>query len=1019
MRNLEQLIEYLVTLGLMPTADNLAEALWLAVHLSEDSTLASSTQEAVAGRSPPMSEQEPTLFPKAQIEPSDTTKWPQQPLPQARLPEENSPEETKSVGALPVRLRAGSALPDAFALGRALRPLRRRIPSRQQSLLDEQATVRRRAETRVWLPVRHPAPERWLDVALVVDVGVSMAVWRQTITDLTLLLIRSGAFRDLRLWSLYTTSGSVRLQAGLRWEPSTSQSRSPRELLEPTGRRLILIVSDCTASAWRTGELIRDYITLWAAHHLTSIVQMFPRDFWVRTALENGQLVRLRALVPAVANRRLDLEAPSGRGKLVSYRLAQDEIAVPVLTLESAAVGSWARMVTAAPDAWTVGLVLHPESRRPQINSVEANPSVLVANFDATASPEARRLAGNLAAIAPLNLPLMRLVQQATEKAPTQLQLAEVLLSGLIRRVSAASKSVDSEEIQYDFLPGVSELLLSGVTQRDVLQVRVLLCEHLQQSDNPTTFQALVADPRLVSHLRANMDDRSFAQLDASVLRKLGGEFAHLAGVDNDFDPNILPSQQSNPQVTEEADPIVLSSDVDRDEQDLSLRAEDDIQFATLVGLDDLIAKQHQLELDDTFPKRLEEVVLRNWKQSIDSSAASWPKATIGVVEDNKPRELRFENRYDGAHCLIAGSTGSGKTELLTTLVIGMALNYHPQMLNFIFVDYKGGNEFDSFTALPHCVGLIKEVHNLPLLFSAFSDIITERQRLLQNNNTNSIMDYHRVNSIHGTRSPLPYLFILINQFDELSHFHPQYIDQIRPLLRMGRSMGIHVVLALQQFSSPMRPLKRNFSLRICFRVNDKGTSEELLNGSDIAFSQTFTFMPGRGYISVGSKRAVQPEILQVASTSSAVSYAGKGERTFYDVAIRVIQDQYHEERPRIEGISNLAKMPQSEAAEVVDTGIEIAVDFEQLEDIAIRFVHQRENVNRMLEKLSSKLEVLENGSWLGAGSEAFFGEMRDTVIPKYERLINALSTAEQTTRRIIEANRNAESQASAVFRDV
>src|SRR5439155_23450480 len=118
-------------------------------------------------------------------------------------------------GTLPFRSPAASALPGSLDIARALRPFMRRVPLLTKFILNEDATAERIAEEGLWVPVLDYASTRWLDVALVVDKGASMTIWRQTIAELHLLLTRHGAFRDVRMWELDTNNaGVVRLYAG-------------------------------------------------------------------------------------------------------------------------------------------------------------------------------------------------------------------------------------------------------------------------------------------------------------------------------------------------------------------------------------------------------------------------------------------------------------------------------------------------------------------------------------------------------------------------------------------------------------------------------------------------------------------------------------------------------------------------------------------------------------------------------------------------------------------------------------
>ena len=110
-----------------------------------------------------------------------------------------------------------------------------------------------------------------------------------------------------------------------------------------------------------------------------------------------------------------------------------------------------------------------------------------------------------------------------------------------------------------------------------------------------------------------------------------------------------------------------------------------------------ILARKFGLELNETFLNQLKARTAKNWQDSLNPELADWLKVTIGVVSGNRLREMHFEAKKDGVHGMVAGGTGAGKSELLMTLIVGLALNYDPSVLNFVLVDYKGGGAFKPF----------------------------------------------------------------------------------------------------------------------------------------------------------------------------------------------------------------------------------------------------------------------------------------------------------------------------------
>ncbi|MET9382102.1 SAV_2336 N-terminal domain-related protein [Streptomyces sp. NPDC002928] len=299
-----------------PTWEELADALWLAGHLPPPSEGRPGAEpigppEELDSRSHPEPGPAAGLRPPGADPPRPGT---HRPYPEGSadvLPDTRRlslPGGQDPVGnAIPVLLPTTPALPGALALRRALRPLGRRTPPglRPALQLDEEATVDRVADTGFWFPVLRPAPTRWLDVALVVDDSVSMAVWDRAVSEFRALLQTAGAFRSVQDWTLpseQSRSLGVVLRRGLPSAASATYS-SPGELVDPNGRRVVLVVSDCISPPWSDGTLDQ-LLRLWGRTGPVAIVQPLPRRMWDRCGL-NLHEVKLRSHAPGAANARL------------------------------------------------------------------------------------------------------------------------------------------------------------------------------------------------------------------------------------------------------------------------------------------------------------------------------------------------------------------------------------------------------------------------------------------------------------------------------------------------------------------------------------------------------------------------------------------------------------------------------------------------------------------------------------------------------------------------------------------
>ncbi|GAA0408248.1 hypothetical protein Acor_84520 [Acrocarpospora corrugata] len=353
----------------------------------------------------------------------------------------------------PVRLPEAPGLTGGRDLQYALRPLRRRIPSHRHLTFDENATVTFIASTGLWLPVQRPAPERWFEVALIVDTSPSMALWRVAAAELHTLLSGTGAVRDVRTWHLDPGKGTISAV------PS-GPARDPRELVDGSGRRLFLVLTDGGAQAWHEGTAL-ETLTDWAHRCPTAVLQTLPEQMWARTGLPVLG-ARLHASTAGLPNRRLRTTFTRRR----PHRAPG--IPIPVLGVEPTALGAWARLLAGTAAGVPLAITI---DRGPSAGQAPAAPAGIdeLGRFRASASPEAYQLAVCLSAV-PLTLPIMRLVRHAAVPASRTSALAEVLLGGLLVRTGPDS---------YEFLPGLRESLRNELRRSEEAAVRAAVSGYL------------------------------------------------------------------------------------------------------------------------------------------------------------------------------------------------------------------------------------------------------------------------------------------------------------------------------------------------------------------------------------------------------------------------------------------------------------------------------------------------------------------------------------------------------------
>lgn len=285
---------------------------------------------------------------------------------------------------------------------------------------------------------------------------------------------------------------------------------------------------------------------------------------------------------------------------------------------------------------------------------------------------------------------------------------------------------------------------------------------------------------------------------------------------------------------------------------------------------------------------QLQEFARENWRRSMVPQSADWLYTAVGLLSGNEPRVLTFSAKADGVHGIIAGSTGSGKSELLMTLIIGMALNFSPDVLNFVLVDYKGGSAFEPFKKLPHKVDIVTNLDQSATA-RVFASIIAEldrRQKLNTYTNSKDIVHYRKKGlNLDPERPPYPHLFIIIDEFAEMISGNAEYKAQLESITRLGRALGVTLILAAQRPVGVTDQMRANIKFRICLRVETPDDSREVLRRADAAFLPPG--IPGRGYLQIGNENI---ELIQTAYTGG--DYKGPQEEN-------IVQNVIWLDRPR------------------------------------------------------------------------------------------------------------------------
>lgn len=226
-------------------------------------------------------------------------------------------------------------------------------------------------------------------------------------------------------------------------------------------------------------------------------------------------------------------------------------------------------------------------------------------------------------------------------------------------------------------------------------------------------------------------------------------------------------------------------------------------------------------------------------------------KLMLGVRDNGEPLLIDLEENVHGTHGVVAGATGTGKGELLMTLITSLALNNHPSRLNFVLADFKGGATFRVFNNLPHTVGLVTdEIDEFGLnrfLTSIRSEldrrktIIDEAQRTY-GSRVQKLRDLEKI----APEKALPFLLVVIDEFAELARSAPDMMNQLVVIAQQGRSLGVFLLLSMQTTETLKGPIERNLRYRIALRMAQKGDSKELIG--DEAAATINGRIKGRGY---------------------------------------------------------------------------------------------------------------------------------------------------------------------------
>lgn len=257
------------------------------------------------------------------------------------------------------------------------------------------------------------------------------------------------------------------------------------------------------------------------------------------------------------------------------------------------------------------------------------------------------------------------------------------------------------------------------------------------------------------------------------------------------------------------------------------------------------------------------------WRMWTENHTYEGLRSVIGYRAGSQPFVLDISDKYHGPHGLIAGTTGSGKSVMLQTYILSLALNYSPHQAQFILIDYKGGGMANAFRTLPHVAGIIDNLQGPRIIDRALASLngeIHRREHIFKALNVENINEYTKLYGDNPNEVKLPHLIIIVDEFAELKSEQPDFMRELVSASRVGRSLGVHLILATQKPSNSVSDeIWANSRFHLCLRVQTRSDSMEMLKRPDAAYIKGM----GRCFVQIGNDEIFE----QVQTSYSGLTY--------------------------------------------------------------------------------------------------------------------------------------------------
>lgn len=253
--------------------------------------------------------------------------------------------------------------------------------------------------------------------------------------------------------------------------------------------------------------------------------------------------------------------------------------------------------------------------------------------------------------------------------------------------------------------------------------------------------------------------------------------------------------------------------------------------------------------------------------------------APLGVKSNDSVVALDLNEKHHGPHGLVAGTTGSGKSEILQSYILSMATLFCPDEVGFVIIDFKGGGMVNQFKNLPHLIGSITNIDGREIDRSLLSikAELKKRQEVFAQFNVNHIDAYIKLYKHGKAGVALPHLILIVDEFAELKSDQPEFMKELISAARIGRSLGVHLILATQKPSGVVDDqIWSNSKFKLCLKVQNKQDSNEVLKSPLAAEIKE----PGRAYLQVGNNEIF--ELFQSAYSGADINADKMGNKNTF-----------------------------------------------------------------------------------------------------------------------------------------